>query len=708
MQQTQTFYTLPTQAIDYSFLDEFGTLCDAPYWLTAPATGADDWAAALPQALVAQTRKMHRLHTTEVLIDAYDQLRWLGFTHDDLGLACLNDEALLALAATQAATARAKDGYASYEPPGRPEHDRRFNMRRLRAQRAEVIINLESRLRLLGKEKWKAQYSGDESRRLRSEACQRTADWLSRGKVVIPIRDEAGKIIGEKIIPLIDAGSTRYKSYSEFVGFLYALQEHAVLEKRKWVMVTINAAAHAHPSSPNYDGITTPRMANRALSKMKKAAMDTLRKWHVQCAGASMKEPHKSAVPHNHIAMAHTARKIAEIRLELLLDTVFDVPERVEAGEKIPAYQFKLTLDDLTAESRVFDPIPRELRAEGWHMDDPRNLRVIPALTRDELIDSMARDIIECAFERHCIDLPRDDGTGRMVYGIGVNFKHFDDDGGAEAISYVMTYLLKSFAINIDSLPKREDFSSDEDYDKARKEIVRQQVEAGGDIATSAWAAAHGIRTRELFGLPSRSPWKALGKEHRQIKDWRLEALRRLVRNEEPQHAEYLHIQGGLNAPRKDATLRMRREKLASNYPLRPDMHRSRVLGVVRFGLGMWDRLAGRDKYSREHDLQPAAFHQTRIPGCIIIDGMSDDEKHLKLKRKSRISASAMMTQSPEDVRSQIDGTRTAVDSLQDCQRYKCYRRDGVGALVPNYPRGVQSTLDSGATAPPSEQKLLH
>lgn len=596
-----------------------------PAWLD---DGADafGWAAALPIALIQQTRKKHHGWSDKKLADAQAQLTKLGFTEIDIELARLNDEGVLALASAQAASARAADGYSYYEPHGRPEHDRKFNMKRLRAKRAEVIANLEIALKLIGIDKGRSLYSGDESKRLRDEANKRTADYMANAKVVIPIRNEVGAIIGEKIIPLSECGNTRYKSLSEFIGFVSTLSVLALEDGRKVVMVTTTCPAHMHPSSKlHYDGHTTPRQANRYLSKNNKAARDTLRKWLIKEVGVGTKEPHGSAVPHAHLAIFHDAHEIAEIRYNRLIE-------------------FMRRRDILSKKRKLEE-------ADLISQEDAEN-QLLGSMSRKEFIEGMARDLIECAFERHFLDTTpdgRDDGTGRLVYGVGVNFKHDaeKESNGATIVSYVLTYILKSFFISVDKLPKREDFNSDEEHDKANKEAIKQQVEAGGDLAIRAWSSAHGIRTREMWGMPSRSPFKAIGKQHNKIKDGNMEDMRQMILNN--QHYDYVVRQGGLNAPRKIAEFRMQSQLLDSAYAMRPDMLRRRVLGVARYEV---------DVLSENEEMIPAYIHKTRIDGCYI--------------------------------------------TSKQCNSAK------VRALRPNYPRAATNAAGKTADPPPKIQITLH
>lgn len=671
-------------------------LKEAHRFIDALPSSINGWIDSLPSELLNQTRRIHgQAKAVRLLEEAYSKLILRGFTCEDVHLAILNDAGLLAFAAALSSTARAADGYARNEPPGRPEHDRRWQMIRLRAKRADVIINLESALEIMGPQKWKAKYSGEASRLIKKGSNERTAEYLDRGKIIIPTFDKTGRKTGEKVISLREGGSTRHKSFSSFVGFLYALQNLAT--GRQWTMVTINPPAHRHPSSPCYDGVSTQRDANRELSRMKKKALDTLRKWHVEAAGASMKEPHQSSIPHCHLAMAHTAREIAELRLDAILDTEYELPN----GDK-----YKLTIDDLGTESRIWVAPPKDKRPANWTVEDPRNWRVIKKSSRDQTIEEMAQTIIEDAFERHCLDLARDDGTGRLVKGVGVDFKHFDKNGAAQAISYVMTYLLKSFAIDIDKLPKRDKYCTDEAFDKAKKEYIQEQVENGGDLSVAAWASATGTRTRELFGMPSRSPWTALGKQHEPCKDAELERIRLMILDKKnPGHTEYTKLMGGLNASRNDAILRMRREKLPSNYPLRPDMIRTRVVGVWRMGLSMWDRLADRDMATREHPLRPTAFQRTRIDGCQMFIGMTKKEEDRKARRSQR-STPVHMDNSMPGV-PELDSVMAEDTQKQDNQRYKCWRRDTIGALIPNSPSLALLANGYPSSDPPNRLKLL-
>jgi hypothetical protein len=533
-------------------------------------------------------------------------------------------------------------------------------MSRLREKRAEVLINLESVINVLGKAPEQTPYAGEESRRLRSASRERLAEWMERAYILIPERDANGNLIGEKRIPLIEAGSTRYKSYAEFIGFVSALQELALEEGRVWCMVTTNAPANMHPSSRFYDG-TTPREANLWLSKKNKAALYLLRKWLVQCAGVRMKEPHQSSVPHAHTAIAHTARAIAEIRYNQLLDTL------KEMG---------MTEADLLGEWEAY----------AGEVDGVIQHERKPSMTREAYIDGMMRDLIEAAFERQFIDLKRDDETGRLIYGVGVDCK-FDDDhaSGASFISYVMPYILKSFSIDHDHLPKQENYASDAEHKAAMKEAVRQQVEHGGEIGISAWAAAHGIRTREIFGMPSRSPWRALGKQHDVLADQDMEDMRQLILKNK--HAEYVRKQGGLNPGRDAAKLRMARQTLASNYPLRPDMLRRRVWGVTRYALDV------------DGTIQPAAFHRTHLSGCKIVAQRDETREALRgLKQvKEKSAAKAAWLEAKKARKAKRPGGVPQEPAL-----------NGAGALAPNYPRRVPCTLNSAGTAPPPEQKLLH
>ena len=586
-----------------------------PAWID---DGADafGWAAALPIALIQQTRKKYHRQSDKRLADAQAELTKLGFAEIDIELARLNDEGLLALASAQAASARAADGYSYYEPHGRPEHDRKFNMKRLRAKRAEVIANLEIALGLIGIDKGRSLYSGDESKRLRDEANKRTAEYLANAIVVMPtkIKGENGMIRGDKLISLAECGNTRYKSLSEFIGFVSAESVMAQEKSRKAVMVTTNCPQHMHPSSRYYDGHTTPRQANRYLSKMNKAARDTLRKWRINEAGVGTKEPHGSAVPHAHLAIFHDAHNIAACHYMKLIE-VMRMQLEVINGEVVEI-EDKLTSED--AEDQLL-----------------AGTRFSPPMSREEFIEGMSRDLIERAFHHHFIDLERDDNMcddiktyrkNRLVYGIGVNFKHGAEEevNGASIVSYVLTYILKSFFISVDKLPKREDFNSDEEHDKANKEAIKQQVEAGGDLAIRAWSSAHGIRTREMWGMPSRSPFKALGKQHTKIKDTATESMRQMILNN--QHYDYAVTQGGLNAPRNMAKFKMKSVIMPSSYALRPEMQRRRVIGVDRCE-PVTVTVKKRNKEVDTIVMAPAFHHKTRIDGCYITSRKCNPEK---------------------------------------------------------------------------------
>jgi hypothetical protein len=631
---------------------------------TAAAIG---WAKDLPEALLKQTYKKHRDNSDKKIESAYAQLTSLGFNELDIDLARLNDDGLLVLAGVQATTARAKDGYTWNEASGRPEHDRRFNMKRLRAKRAEMIANLEIILKLIGKGKGRSLYAGDASKELRAEANARIEEHLKNAKVIIPIRDTNGAITGEKIIPLSVCGNTRYKSLSEFIGFVAALSTRAQEEGRKVTMITTTAPAHMHPSSPFYDGTTTPRQANRYLSKNNKAARDTLRKWCVAEAGVGTKEPHGSAVPHAHLAMFHDANKIAEVRYNRLIEFLRAPLVFSKKGNLInqePDATDLISFED--AEKQLLSERPLEQN------------RVSPAMTREEFIEGMANDLIECAFERHFHDLARDDYTGRLKHDVGINFKHGVEEAsnGASAVSYVLTYILKSFFINVDKLPKREDFASDAEHIKANKEAIKQQVESGGDIATRTWGAAHGIRTREMWGVPSRSPFKAIGKQHKEIDDEKMEDMRQTILSNK--HYDYLMSQGGLNASRKSAEFKMQSEILNSNYALRPDMLRRRVLGVARYEA---------DPLSETCEMTQAYFHKTRIEGCFITTGKGTTDAKLK---HSLAKAKVQLANEKDRDESKITSN---------------------GALVPNYPRDPDSPPYRSCTAKEyakNSQTLLH
>ncbi len=659
------------QQEDEELFSGMGTRIPAPNWID---DGAAEWAAALPVALLKQTRKKHHKRANEKLTNAREQLIARGFSEIDIELARLDDEGLLMLASAQAASARAADGYSRNEPHGRPEHDRRFNMKRLRAMRAEVIANLEIALKLIGIDKGRSLYAGDESKRLRDEANKRTAEYLATATVVIPVKDANGKITGEKLIPLADCGNTRYKSLAEFIGFVTALSVRAQIEGRKATLVTTSAPAHMHPSSPFYDCQTTPRQANRYLSKTNKAARDTLRKWAVKEAGVGSKEPHGSAVPHSHLVIFHDAMKVAEARYKRLVEFVRRPFVFTKKG--------KLVKNPKLEEA---DLIPFK-EAES---------QLLGSMVREEFIEGMARDIIECAFERHFLDLERDDYTGRLVHGVGVNFKHDaeKESNGASIVSYILTYSLKSFFINIDKLPKRTDFESDEDHKKANEAAIKQQVESGGDLPVRACMAAHGIRSREIWGMPSRSPFKALGKQHQKISDTEMEDMRQAILkkhdNDEDDknkaHYEYLMAQGGLNAPRKMVKFRMQSKALQSNYALRPDMVRRRVLGVARYEI---------DPLSGSTEMIPAYLHKTRIEGCYITGGNGVAEAATK-----RSSAKAM---------TQITKTK-AKAALQIAEaKAKAESTTRIGALIPNYPSSGASTAKIGTSPPPKSPITLH
>jgi hypothetical protein len=636
---------------------------------------AIEWAKDLPEALLKQTYKKHRNGSDKKIESAYAQLTSLGFNELDIDLARLNDDGLLVLAGVQATTARAKDGYAWNEASGRPEHDRRFNIKRLRAKRAEVIANLEITLKLIGINQGRSLYAGDESKRLRSEANARTEEHLKNAMVVIPTRNEVGARIGEKIIPLSVCGNTRYKSLSEFIGFVSALSTRAQEEGRKVTMISTSVPAHMHPSSPFYDGTTTPRQANRYLSKNNKAARDTLRKWHVAEAGVGTKEPHGSAVPHSHLAVFHDAYEIAEVRYNRLIESM-RIPFVFSKKGKL--VNQKLDEADLIS----FEDAEKQLLSKKLLAKNPNNPlepdKFSPAMTREEFIEEMANDLIECAFERHFHDLERDDMTGRLVYDIGVNFKHNAEEStnGASIVSYVLTYILKSFFISIDKLPKREDFASDSEHKAANEEAIKQQVESGGDIEIRTCTAAHGIRTREMWGVPSRSPFKVIGKQHEEICDEQMETMRQTILSNK--HYDYLMSQGGLNAPRKVAEFKMQSETLNSNYALRPDLLRRRVLGVARYET---------DPLSETGEMTQAYFHKTRIEGCFITTGKGTTDAKLK---RSLAKAKVQLANAKDRDESKITSN---------------------GALVPNYPREPGSPPYRSCTAKEyakNSQTLLH
>jgi hypothetical protein len=125
--------------------------------------------------------------------------------------------------------------------------------------------------------------------------------------------------------------------------------------------------------------------------------------------------------------------------------------------------------------------------------------------------------------------------------------------------------------VDTDKLPSKDDPIA---HEKAKREMI----EAGGDLAIDTWRSSHRIRTREIFGLPSRTPFKMLRKLIKPIAYKGLEKARKIAYDSD--HVGYIELQGGLNGTRNEAKLRTVRVERESNYTLRPDLKRSVIIGL--------------------------------------------------------------------------------------------------------------------------------
>jgi hypothetical protein len=472
----------------------------------------------------------------------------------NLHIAIFSEDQIRAAATTASLIARAEDGYSEREPSGRPQHDWRWQCRQLRETQKEILALIESASKLNGGGKNQSKYAGKCSQNLRKLERERKDEWEKNSTLEIPLAtpywkkiDGVDMLIKTVSIPL-NLGNNRHKSLSEFYGFVKAIQILAEREGRRWCLTTLTAPSEMHIGSNSWNGKDTPRTANKWLSATKKAVSDTLRDWGCKIAGVGTRESHKSGTPHAHFAIAYDCKKKAIKQIKSLHKFC---GRRALSISKKPLH-------------------------ENWEED----FEFLGGQSPERLIKQHEDAIYQCAWEIHSYDLERDDNTGRLVMdikdgitsGVGVDIRlGKTSEESAKFASYAMTYIMKSFGVDTDKLPSKDDPIA---HEKAKREMI----EAGGDLAIDTWRSSHRIRTREIFGLPSRTPFKMLRKLIKPIAYKGLEKARKMAYDSD--HVGYIDLQGGLNGTRNEAKLRTVRIERESNYALRPDLKRSVIIGL--------------------------------------------------------------------------------------------------------------------------------
>lgn len=555
----------------------------------------------------------------------------------NIQLATLDEDGIRAAASAAISIARAADGYSYSEPPGRPQHDFRWQCKQMRIKQRETLALIEIATGLVGGNKMQSKFAGSCSKERREGERARTQEWMNSSCLSLPIlKTINGKTVTEYIsIPLNEGGNTKYKSLSEFYGFILAIKALADEESRKWALVTLTGAAHMHPNSPHFDGHTTPREVNRFLSKTKKSVNDTLLNWGCKMTGAGTREAHKSATPHAHFAIAYDCKQKAVNQIRSL---------HKFCGKRVVIFGKEKDL---------------------WHKDWRDDLEFLDGKSPEQMIDEFEDAIFQNAWERHSYSLERDDKTGRLtmdtkndvISGVGVDIrKGKTGEDASNFASYIMVYVMKSFGVDIDKLPADKE---------AKEKAIRDQVEAGGDIAFDAWRSAHQIRTREIFGLPARTPFKLLRKVRTAIDDAGLEKARQIAINNN--HTAYIKLQGGLNGGRNQATLQTARKVKNSNYALRPDMKRSVITGVTRIEQFEYQKYI--TSSITRIVLVPfcAAYIKTRIDGITI--------KTNKVDKKNEFGTTAKAV-----------NAKLKSSDLLEKQKLPIFDRKS-HAVIPNYPR---------------------
>lgn len=522
--------------------------------------------AALPSLLKSDAKRALGKDWAEQLEHKIGKCKAL--TAEDMQFAILDEDGVRAAAFSAITIARANDGYSYSEAAGRPQHDFRWQCKQMRIKQRETLALIEIICGIVGGGNNQSKFVGNCSKERRHAENERTQQWNRNSCLVLPIWKEVNgvNIIVDRVsIPLEDAGNTKYKSISEFYGFSVAIKDLAAEAKRSWALVTLTPPAHMHQNSRKYDRHTTPHQANNFLSETKKAVSDTLKNWGCKITGIGTREAHKSATPHAHFAIAYDCK-----------------PKAIQQIENLHKFCGRRPLDGLYSEkqqeyiSKKQYKKHNNLIIENWEED----FEFLAMQSPERLILKFEEAIFQNAWERHSYNLERDDHTGRLIMdikngvvsGVGVDIRKGENgDDAANFASYVMVYVMKSFGVDASKLPTDAD---------ARKKAIRDQVNAGGDLAFDAWRSAHRIRAREIFGLPARTPFKLLRKVRTTIKDAILENARMIARDEK-RHTDYIKLMGGLNGKRNQRALETVRIKKDSNYALRPDLSRSVIMGVA-------------------------------------------------------------------------------------------------------------------------------
>ena len=507
----------------------------------------------------------------------------------NLQFATLNENDIREAARLANRIARELDDFSFSDAAGRPSHNWSWQCKRMRRIQRETLAQIEIAVKLVGKEKNQSKYAGESSKERRQEERARTQEWINNSSLVLPVWHTINGVetIASYVnLPLSEAGNSRYKSLSEFYGFVVAIQNLAKEEARQWSLITLSAPAQFHPSSKFFEG-HTPREANQELSAIKKAVSDTLKDWGCKMSGVGTREPHKSGTPHAHFAVAYDCKKKA-------IDQIVKLHKF--CGKRI-----------------IKSGVEKELVHKNWHED----LDFLNGKSPESLIRDVEDTVFNNAWERHAYDLERDRDTERLVmdikngkiHGVGVDIqKGKSGKDAASFANYILVYTLKSFGVNLDHLPT--------DDLEGRKKAIREQIESGGDIAFDAWRSAHRIRTREIFGLPPRTPFKLLKKLGKPIDNFQLEAARISASNND--HSEYVRSQGGLNAKKKEAKFVTVRTEKDSNYLLQPEMKRSVIEGVAAVEHLMFDNSSSESSAFIEDETFQVGYVKTRIEGIRI------------------------------------------------------------------------------------------
>lgn len=506
--------------------------------------------------------------------------------------------------------------------PTLPDFDINHIRRRLRAKRLELIALYEYALNDPN-----SPISGKITQKIRSENIEKTNFWLKNHRLIIEENNE------KKVFDLTDMEQKKYKTLSEFYGFAKGIEKLADEEGRDWAQITMTPLPKMQRRCKKWDNKTTIHEANNYLSIHSKKSRDYLAKIGIIMAGITTREAMDSHIPHAHTVSSFSYWGAAELEFNQIIKNslIFNMQidevtiSRISTTMRTrttnqylkdnynqsmtkkdlvnikSSLAFKMTIEMLCAlkiniNDRIKNISTNDILQEEvdfllnyLNKKKKSNNYLIKNFTEDmylsvkkEFIQEIGRNLIRRVYENYFLDLKRDNRTGRLIKDVGVKIQ-FDK----KALSYAMkTFRFKAME------------------DKAKKE----------NIAHDAWSSAHRLRTRQMFGIASRAPWREMHKQRNKVSDLKTEAIRQYALNNN--HAKYLKVMGGLNVDRKLSEFKAVYNKLPSKYRKSPNLNRSILTGVMR---QVSDKIYNADTGRIDHIVIPVFFTQTKSNNCYIV-----------------------------------------------------------------------------------------